>query len=169
MSKSIVIKGKLEGADQLIAEMQAVGLSVKGTTRKGVRAGSKVIQAEAERRAAVLSSRKGKSVRIAISSKQRGSVEGKIGPSKKKWYLRFFETGTRAGVRTARKGGFFFRAKDGRRIYIKRIRHPGTAARPWLRPAFDVSTTAAREAFGAAMRQAIETKRAQIDNGPSEE
>ncbi len=162
MSRSVVVKGKLEGADDLIAELQAVGLSVKGTTRKGVRAGLKAMQVNADRRASSLSTRRGKATRIAISSKERGAVTGALGPSKKKFYLRFFETGTRPHII---KQTYLRRGKT----VTRRLRHPGMAARPWLRPAFDESTTAARAAFGEAMRQAIETKRAQIDNGPDEE
>jgi HK97 gp10 family phage protein len=158
----VKISGKLEGADDLIAELNAVGLSVKGTTRKGVRAGMKAMQVNAERRASSLSTRRGKATKIAISSKSRGSVTGKLGPSKKKFYLRFLETGARPHIipQTYVRLG---------RTVRRRLRHPGMAARPWLRPAFDESTTAARQAFGAAMRQAIETRRAQLDNGPDEE
>ncbi len=162
MPRSIVVKGKLEGAEELIAELKTVGLNIKGTTRKGVRAGAKVIQAEAERRAAALSQRGGKNVRIQVKARDRNSVTASIGPSKKKFFLRFLETGTKPHAITIRRRG-------GVPIRAYTIRHPGHAARPWLRPAFDVSTTPAAEAFGAAMRQAIEEKRAIIDNGPEEE
>lgn len=162
MSKYVKISGKLEGADELLAELQAVGLSVKGTTRKGVRAGLKAMQVNAERRAGALSTRRGKSTKIAISSKARGAVTGQLGPSKKKFYLRFFETGARPHTikQTYMRLG---------RSVTRRIKHPGMAARPWLRPAFDESTAAAQQAFGQAMRQAIETRRAQLDHGPDEE
>lgn len=162
MSNPVKISGKLEGADELIAELKKVGLSVKGTTRKGVRAGMKAMQVNAERRASTLSTRRGKSTKIAISSKQRGAVTGQLGPSKKKFYLRFFETGTRPHVIPQRY------MRLGRAV-SRRIKHPGMAARPWLRPAFDESTAAARAAFGQAMLSAIETRRAQLDNGPDEE
>jgi HK97 gp10 family phage protein len=162
VSNYVRISGKLEGADDLLAELQAVGLSVKGTTRKGVRAGMKAMQVNAERRAGALSTRRGKSTRIAISSKQRGAVTGQLGPSKKKFYLRFFETGAKPHLIVQRY------TRIGRNV-TRRLRHPGMAARPWLRPAFDESTSAAQQAFGQAMRQAIETRRAQLDNGPDEE
>jgi HK97 gp10 family phage protein len=162
VSKYVKISGKLVGADDLIDELQAVGLSVKGTTRKGVRAGLKAMQVNAERRASSLSTRRGKSTKIAISSKSRGAVTGQLGPSKKKFYLRFFETGTKPHMIPQTY------VRLGRTIR-RRLKHPGMAARPWLRPAFDESTAAAREAFGQAMRQAIETRRAQLDNGPDEE
>jgi len=45
--QSIVSRSSLVGAEELIASLKAVGLSVKGTTRKAVRAGSKMIQADA--------------------------------------------------------------------------------------------------------------------------
>jgi HK97 gp10 family phage protein len=169
MSNYVRIAGKLEGADELVASIQAVGLNVKGTTRKGVRAGCKVFQEEANRRAETLSSRRGKAATVKVGSRQKNAVTGQVMPSKKKWYLRFFETGTKAGVRQARGGGAFFFRKGGKSIKVRRINHPGMAARPWLRPAFDAAQNRARDAFGAAMRQAVETQRALIDNGTDEE
>lgn len=162
MSQAVKITGKLEGADELIAQLQAVGLSVKGTTRKGVRAGMKAMQVNAERRGNALSTRRGKATKIKISSKSRGSVRGDLGPSKKKWYLRFLETGAKPHIipQTYIRLG---------RTVRRKLRHPGMSARPWLRPAFDESTTAARQAFGEAMRQAIETRRAQLDSAADEE
>jgi HK97 gp10 family phage protein len=167
MSKSVVVKGSLEGAEDLIAALQAVGLSVKGTTRKGVRAGLKAMQVNAERRGRARSSRPGKATAIKISSKQRGAVTGALGPSKKKWYLRFLETGAKPHVIKGRPMLRFLRS--GKLITARRVKHPGFSAKPWLRPAFDESTAAALAAFGAAMRQALETRRAQLDNATDED
>jgi len=159
--QSIVSRSSLVGAEELIASLKAVGLSVKGTTRKAVRAGSKMIQADAERNAAQISHRRGQNVRINISSKSKTSVTGSIGPAKRKWYLRFAETGTKPHAITIRRRG-------GKPIRAYTLRHPGSSARKWLLPAYYTAQSKALEAFGAAMVLAIETKQAQIDNGPAE-
>jgi HK97 gp10 family phage protein len=162
MPKSIVVRGEVIGGKDLIAELKAVGLNVKGTTRKGVRAGAKVIQAEAERRASALSKRGGKAVKIQVKARDRNSVTASIGPSKKKFYLRYLETGTQPHAITIRRRG-------GVPIRAYTLHHPGHAARPWLRPAFDATTTAAAAAVGEELRKCIEEKRAILDNGPEEE
>ncbi len=165
----IKVKTKIVGGEELIAELKAVGLNVQGTTRKAVRAGAKVIQAQAEANAHEITRRGGKSIRIQVSSKAKGLVNAKIGPSKRRWYLRFAETGTAGGERTAKSGAFSFIGDDGRRVIVKQIHHPGTAARPFLRPAFDATMRQAEQAVGEFFKQAIEEKKALLDNGPEEE
>jgi HK97 gp10 family phage protein len=147
---------KLEGAEELIEELRALGVNVKRSVRGAVRAGAKVIQEAAEANARGVTGSSGKHVRIKVSARSKEFVEAEIGATKKKFQLPFFETGVQPHEITG--SPLVFEGDKGL-IVIGGVRHPGMPAQPWLRPALDVKRDAAVEAMGETLRAAIEEAR----------
>ena len=154
MSDFIKVEGTVEGVEGLMKALSEQALNIKKTTKGAVRAGAKVIGAAAKANANRISSQKGNKVSVRVRQRQ-GFVVASIFPAKGHAELRVIELGSKAGWRYARKGPFRFYA--GRRLIVThRIKHPGTAAKPWLRPAFDGSKDAATQAVGESLRKTIE-------------
>jgi len=166
MTDHIQIVSKVEGGEQLLRELAALGGNVRSSARAAVRAGARVIQEQAEGNAQGIGSGAGKHTAIKVSQKVRGTIEAMIGPSKRKWFYRYFETGVTAHEITG--APLVFEGDEGL-IITGGVHHPGMAARPWLRPAFDVKQEAATAAVGDSLREAIETRRAIVDAGGDEE
>ena len=157
---------KIEGGDELLKELASLGGNVRSSARSAVRAGARVIQGEAESNEQGLGDGSGKQTAIKISQKKQGSIEAMIGPSKRKWWYRYFETGVTAHEITG--DPLVFEGDEGL-VVIGGVQHPGMAAQPWLRPAFDTKQNDAVQAVGDALRQAIEERRAIVEGGEEEE
>lgn len=155
MSDFIKVKASIEGVDELVKELVAQGVNVKKSTKGAVRAGGKVIKRAAAANANAISSQPGNKVSLRV--KQRvGFAVASIFPAKGHAELRPIELGTKPGWRWAkRKGPFTFYA--GKRLIVTRlIKHSGTAAKAWLRPAFDAANDAATQAVADSLRDTIE-------------
>jgi HK97 gp10 family phage protein len=159
MAEPFRVVAKVEGGEQLLKELQALGGNVRSTARTAVRAGAKVIQKQAEMNAGTLARKPAKHTQIKISQRVSGRIESMIGPSKKKWYFRYFETGVQPHEISGRHGPLVFEGDEGR-IVIGSVQHPGMVAKPWLRPAFDARQADAPAAVGEVFRQAIEERKA---------
>lgn len=166
MANMMRVVAKIDGGEALLKELAALGGNVRSTARAAVRAGARVIQAEAEANAGAIGSGNGKHTAIKISQRKAGRIEAMIGPSKRKWFYRYFETGTTAHEITGRP--LVFEGDEGL-VVTGAVTHPGMAARPWLRPAFDTQREAAVEAVGKFLKTAVEERRAIIDAGADEE
>lgn len=168
-NKTQFVGAKVEGGEELLRELKALGGNVRSSARAAVRAGTRVMQAQAEMNAASIGERRGKHSRIQMTSRVKGTIEGVLGPSKKFWYFRYFETGaTRHEISAAPGGALVFEGDRGR-VVIAQVNHPGMAARPWLRPAFDATKGEATEAVGASLKEAIEKRKAIVDREGDEE
>jgi len=81
-------------------------------------------------------------------------VTSRVGPSGKKWYLKFFETGTVVSDKTMRG------LKHTAKIIERMARRVGgmwrIAPRPWLRPALDISKERVLEKVGQELGNRIE-------------
>jgi hypothetical protein len=145
----------IEGVDELVLDLNDCGVNTKKTHKGAIRAGTKVIRAAAEARAAAISSRPGRKTKISVRAR-KDYIVGNVFPNKGFAFLRPVEKGTSSGWRWARtKGPFKFYA--GKRLIVTRlIKHPGTAKRPWLKPAFESSMSEATQAVGDAFKAAIE-------------
>lgn len=162
----IKVEGKIEGIENLLKEMEKQAINVKKTTKGAVRAGGKVILKAARANANAISSQPGIKVSLRVRQRQ-GYVVASIFPAKGHAELRVIELGSGAGWRWAKnKGPFRFYA--GNRLIVTRlINHPGTAAKPWLRPAFDSAKRAATDAVADSLRETVE--RAKIEAEGSDE
>ena len=161
-----VVQVKIEGAEELLKELKALGVNVKKTLRGATRAGAKVIQAEAETRARSVSGSSGKHVRVSVSARHKEFVEASIGATRKKFFMRFFETGVQPHEIT---GAPLVFEGDRGLIVIGGVRHPGMPARPWLRPAFDSRRDAATAAMGDVLRATVEEARIAAEGRDEEE
>jgi HK97 gp10 family phage protein len=165
MTDSFKVTAKVEGSEQLLKELASLGGNVRSTARTALRSGTKVIQEQAEQNAATLGTKSGKHTKIKATSRVGGIIEMMLGCTDKFWFFRYFETGTTpheiAGA------PLIFEGDEGL-IITGGVSHPGMAAAPWLRPAFDAKQTAAVDAVGDRIRQAIEERRAIVE-GESEE
>src|SRR4030065_551934 len=93
MAKAALFGAKIEGGEELLEEMRALDVNVRKTLIGATRAAMKGVQGEAGVRAKPLSTRRGKATRLVFSSKKPTHATADVGPSKKKWMLRFFEQG----------------------------------------------------------------------------
>lgn len=162
MADPVRVVNKVEGGDQLLKELAALGGNVRSTARSAVRAGAKVIQGQAETNAQGIGSGAGKHTQSKISQRVKGMIEAMIGPSKRRWFYRYFENGVTA--HEIKGTPLVFEGDEGL-VIIGSVQHPGMAAQPWLRPAFDEKQAAAVEAVGDYFRQAIEERRAIVEGG----
>lgn len=117
---------KIEGGEQLLAEMRALGIRASGALRAGMRAGASIIQQAAEQRAPYRR-RPRKATRTRASTK-RDVVTVRVMPTRRRWYLRLVETGTKPHLIRARRL-VVFEGRSGL-IATRVVRHPG--ARPGL-------------------------------------
>ena len=153
---SPILSVKSEGGDELLKAMQALKVNVRKSLVGATRAGMKVIQVDAEQRAKTLSTRGGKATRLVFSSKQPNHATADVGPSKKKWVLRFFEIGVTRHEITGNP--LVFEGERGL-VVLGHVDHPGMPAIPWLRPALDSRSAEATRVFGDTLRAAIEKAR----------
>ena len=78
-----------------------------------------------------------------------------IGPDKKHWYFKFWETGAKGhAVKAKKKGALVFMGDHGM-VLIRGVSHPGMKAKPFLRPAIDEHKDAATEAAVKKYKQVM--------------
>jgi len=143
------ITAKIEGGDALLKRLEKMGVDVTQVLAAAAQAGAQVIADTANGLAPapqVLIEGDTKA-----SSKNRVTVD--IGPSEEKWYWRFLETGAVGhGISPRSKKALAFEV-DGERVMAWAVKHPGMAAKPFLRPAFDREKDNATDAVGENIRQ----------------
>lgn len=134
MSDLIHVKG-LAGLDML---MQEIPVKVeKNIARSALRAGAKVIQAQAKANIHSVSGVLASSLKIGTRARG-GSVTANV--STKVFYAKFVEFGTRPHTISARDGGGL-RFGGG---FYRLVQHPGIVnPHPFLRPALDTQAQAA--------------------------
>jgi HK97 gp10 family phage protein len=143
-----------------LAELEKVlaTLPVKMETkilRGGLRASAAVFLTEVRARVPMKSGELAKSLRISTALR-RGVVSAKVvvGNKKKRvFYAHMVEGGTKPHVIRARPGKFL-RVFGG--VFVKRINHPGSRARPFMRPAFEAGATGALDALSAYIRRRLD-------------
>jgi HK97 gp10 family phage protein len=153
-----MFSAKLEGMDVLLKELRDLGGNTKKSLRGASKAGGEVIRVEADKLAPDTRYKR-KTVSKASFPNSPEVCEVSISPSKKAWFLRFFETGvTRHEIKAKKKASMAFEGSAGL-VVTKSVNHPGMPARPFLRPAFDAKSAEATQVVGEAMRQAVEERR----------
>ncbi|MDD2742328.1 MAG: HK97 gp10 family phage protein [Rhodocyclaceae bacterium] len=131
--------------DQLPAKMEA------NIMRSALRAGAKVVAAEAKRNVPIEHGDLRDSIRVSARLKG-GKVTSTIkAGNKKAWYWRFVEFGTAAHTIKSKDGGVL-RFASG--IY-KSVDHPGAKSHPFMRPALDSQTDAAIQAVGEQIKKRL--------------
>lgn len=146
------VQAKLEGSEELLKALRDADGNVKKSLRGAMRAGGILIKEEANRLAP--ESRRAKKVVLQVSSPRSGIVEARVKPSKRAWYLKYFETGTSRHEIASTGKRISFEGREGR-VVTSIVIHPGMPARPFLRPAIDGQAAAAVAAVGESLRQAV--------------
>lgn len=82
------------------------------------------------------------------------SVEVKMGPDKKHWYARFFETGTRAHEIRAHQAKALFSSKTNQ-FFGRTVQHPGMKSDPILSRAVATAGPEASKHFAEGIRRII--------------
>lgn len=128
--------------------------------RGGLRAGAKVIEAEAKRRVPVVTGQLRDSIRVSTGSKRGGKVYAhvKAGGRKKgqAFYAHFVEFGTARHVILPGGG-----TKAGKALAIAgrmvgaKVDHPGARARPFMRPALDTQSQKAVDQMAEYLAQRL--------------
>jgi len=155
---------KIEGQKELMKALKESGLKPRKVIGAAMKQGGEVVAANARER--VESSKGGKKVTAKITARKQDHITVSVGPTKKHWYLRFLETGT---ARHEIRGNPFLRFGGPRGlIEVRRVMHPGTAARPFLRPAFDAKNDEATGKVGEVIRAAIVEAKIAKERGDEE-
>ena len=142
MSLQVVVLNESE----VIAALDRAGIKPRMVLDKAVRAAAELV------RAAAVPNAPGPSISTEKSDESGAtSVTYDVGPDREHWYYRFAETGTQAHQVTPGEA----RALRIDDRFVARVRHPGTAARPFLRPAIDENEQRAADAAGAVIRDAL--------------
>lgn len=140
----------IDGLDEALAALRRAGVSTRPILRASAQAGADLL-VDAARALAP-----GPEIDSAIIQSTATAVTVDVGPTKEKWYYRFFETGAGPHAITG-KPLLVFEGEQGGLVRITAAQHPGQAAEPFLRPAFDANSDTAADLIGARLRTAIET------------
>lgn len=143
------VTAKVEGGEELLRRLEKMGLDVTQVLAAAAQAGAQVIADTANGLAP--------SPNVLIEGDTKGSSKNKVtlnvGPSEEKWYWRFLETGAVGhGISPRSKKALAFEV-DGERVLAWAVQHPGMAAKPFLRPAFDKEKDNATKAVGENIKQ----------------
>lgn len=139
----------IDGLDEALSALRRAGVSTRPILRAAAQAGADLI-AEAARANAP-----GPEIESDVVESSATAVTVDVGPTKEKWFYRFFETG--AGPHAILGKSLLVFEGDQGLVRIEAVQHPGQAARPFLRPAFDARGDDAVEAIGDRLRTAIES------------
>lgn len=139
------VSAKIEGAEELIAALQKMGVDVGQMLEVAATAGAQVIAEGANGFAPA------PEISTETAKRTASRVEVNIGPPDDKWYWKFIETG--AGQHEI--SGPLAIPWDGEMHLVGGASHPGMIAQPFLRPAFDTRQTLAVNAVGEKLRKAV--------------
>lgn len=143
---------RIDGLADLHKLLQELPAKVESNVlRGGLRAGAKIIEAEAKRLVPVKSGDLRDSVRVSMRSR-RGKVTAEIkAGNKKAYYAHMVEGGTaRHLIRPKNRKSLFFAA-----LAREQVTHPGARRKPFMRPAFDSKSRAAIEKMAEYIRQRL--------------
>lgn len=144
---------KIEGLADLQKALAELAPKVqKSALRGAVRAGSKVIAAEAKRNVHTISGDLARSIRVKGARIKGDQVVGGLAAGNAKaFYAHMVEFGTAAHVIAAKPGHAL---TIGGGLYEK-VNHPGAKKRPFMRPAADTQAQAAVQAFADYVKQRL--------------
>lgn len=141
----------LEGSEELMDILAAIGKRAADVIEPAALAGGSVIEDEVERRAP------GPYIEKEVTKRTKDRVEVSIGVEKKHWTMIFFETGAvphEIKAKHAKLLAFLGRAGL---VLSKKVQHTGMAASPYMRPGIEAAAEEATLATGAKFAEAIES------------
>lgn len=166
MNERIAVK--IEGGEELLKALRALGENVDKSVKGATRAGGKVMLARARANAKALTSRRGRVVEEGRTvqagqpvqlrvRKRQGFAVSSVTPAKGFGHLRLLEYGAQPHDIYGHPLLRFYRG--GELIETRMVHHPGFAARPWLRPAVDEVKDAAIQAVADSLAETLEQAR----------
>ena len=150
----------IKGLAELQAALDTLPAKIEANIARGaLRAGAKIIVAEAKRNVHSVSGLLAAGIRVSSSriNRRSGKVTTSVIAGAKAtkavtaYYAHMVEFGTAAHVIRARKGGLLA-------IGVPKVNHPGARPKPFMRPAFDTQARAAVEAAREYIRQRLLVK-----------
>lgn len=138
---------QVEGGEELVRKLHRIGVDVDAELEAAALLGAAVIKMAANTRAPA------PEIESEVVERAPGHVEVEIGPPEEKWFWRFLETG--AGAHQISGAPLVFEAGGGT-VAAWAVSHPGMAAKPFLRPAFDQESDNAGKRVGDVLRKVIE-------------
>jgi HK97 gp10 family phage protein len=142
------ISVKLEGGEELIRKLRAMDRNVSDELEAAVRRGAEPILTTARARAP------GPEIQMEVTEKTGKRVTVDIGPDDEHWYYRFFETG--AGPHELTGSPLLVFEGESGLVFARGVSHPGMAAEPFLRPAFDMKRRQAEREVGGHLKRVVE-------------
>ena len=149
MAESVQIE--LQGMKQLVATREQIGADVESVVEQIALAAAEPVARAIEAKAP---GDIGQSIVTATTEKSKRRVTVAVGPDKKKWIAKFLEFGTSPHQITAsqQKALKLYPLGD---VFRKSVNHPGMAAQPFMRPAFDETQGEAQAKAGEKVAEVI--------------
>lgn len=141
------VVAQIEGGEELLRKLEQLGVDVRGALKAAVLEGAEEIRKPANQDAP------GPHIIAEVVDSDQNSATVGIGPDEDHWYYQFFETGAQPHEITGRPLAFM--GEEGL-IVTGRVGHPGMAASPFLRPAFDRHKGDAENSVGETLRKVVE-------------
>ena len=156
--------GRVRGVSRAQAAIKRFGEKATGKLRKEVSRSVIRMQSDAKNNIAVDTGQARDSVRTDL---RESGLSGFVGSSVK--HARYLEDGTKPHeIVPVRAKALSWKPRggsvehlvavanvSGKRVFTMRVHHPGTKARPWLRPAFEKDRPKFLRAIPKAVRKAI--------------
>jgi HK97 gp10 family phage protein len=147
MAKAVRVR--IEGLEELRAQLRKLGREARAVLVQAAYAGAEEIRQEAEAKAP------GPYIEKEKNPKGK-NTEILIGPDREHWYYLFAEMGTDPHeIKPRKKGGKKALAFEG--LVRRSVNHPGSTARPFLRPAVDSAKGRATDAVGKVIKRVVES------------
>lgn len=143
----MVYRAKIEGADALVRALVKAGMDVGQALEAATQAGANLIQQAANGYAPE------PLIATEVVKRKPLRVEIEIGPPDDKWQWRFVESGTQPHEIPGPITVWY----EGRVHLVGGAQHPGGAAQPFLRPAFDAQRKPAVTALGERIKRELPT------------
>lgn len=147
--------------------------------RSALRAGLRGIKDEAQARVPVRTGELRNSIKIKAKLIKGRPVAAVTAGDKKAWYAHLVEFGTGSfyeGTGKSVGGPYVIKARTKKGLAlpgatkpIMSVKHPGSRAQPFMRPAFDAGNRQALEAFAAKVRQRLTKEGINIPDGEGDE
>ena len=144
------------GGDEIVRKLRALGVNMERAQEVVLRAGAEVVRQAAADNVRSVSSSVASDITIQRVGDEGGAVVIGIAPTRKTWYAVFLERGTRPHTVKARSGKALRFIGPSGDVYRRSIQHPGTKARPFMRPAADENHERIVNAVGDKARTILE-------------
>lgn len=151
MARRAGVTVKIEGLGGVLAELEQRGGNVKRELTGALREGGEVIAREARAKTSSTEVAEAIEVTTVETRGEKVRVAVHVGDKWAAALARWIEYGTQAHtIRARRRTALLYGDR-----YAGAVRHPGTAARPFMRPAFDERERAAQEAVRRRLARAV--------------